>query len=243
MFMINCRCYLFSWFSWTISAVPSMTCCNMLQHMLLFLFVASSRRCNPFHHWPKAPSFHHWVPGLQSADFSVGVQIKWCGPAPRINFYTCNVGQGRVWENDGVPCVGKASSLTTRRDVFLVVVVVVGFAEICGLAIFTRFRGVKFLRCTWLGTGMLKLCLCACNLTRQVHHAGRLSWAFSNAPWSLEIISGCILEVKFFWNEAGWFRPCCENRPFALVSGKKLAESRLYIFPGASTWMYILEDR
>ena len=86
--------------------------------------------------------------------------------------------------------------LDNSRDVFLVVV---GFAEICGLAIFTRVRGVSCLRCYWLGTGTLKFCFGACNLVRQVHHAGRLSWAFSNAPWPRGIMSGCILEVRFFF--------------------------------------------
>ena len=98
---------------------------------------------------------------------------------------------GKRWQT--IPCVGNASSLTTRRDVFLVVV---GFAEIYGVAIFTRFRGVSCLRCHWLGTGMLKLCFWACNLVCQVHHAGWPSWAFSNAPWPGGIMSGRILEVE-----------------------------------------------
>lgn len=103
----------------------------------------------------------------------------------------------------------------------------------CPVAIFTRFTGVRFFRCTSLGTRMLKLSFWACNLVGQAHHAGWLSWAFSNAPWPREMIGllGALWMSGFFEHEVGWFRPFHEIRKIraVLYKSEKAAEA-------ASSW-------
>lgn len=115
---------------------------------------------------------------------------------PLLGLFSTFVMWARVVFGKTIPCVCNASSLTTSRDVLLVVV---GFEE--GGFEFSPGSDSEVSAVLdvpgWVL--VLKLCLWACNLVRQVHHAGWLSWAFSNAPWPREIIgmSGCIVEMSF----------------------------------------------